>query len=63
MGCGASTGVDSLDYVRDRFPRTLAFLELQQHSRELANLFAMHDKNGNQRLSVTEFFSLCKISE
>jgi Ca2+-binding EF-hand superfamily protein len=60
MGCGASR-IDALDFVRERYPRTLAFLELTPYSRRLADMFAANDRNNDQRLAVSEFLRALKV--
>jgi Ca2+-binding EF-hand superfamily protein len=63
MGCGGSKKVDALDFVRERYPRTLAFLELSPYSRQLAELFARNDRNGDQRLAISEFLKALQINK
>lgn len=65
MGCGGSkkVGIDALDFVRERYPKTLAFLEMQKYSRELANLFAKNDRNNDQNLAISEFLKALKVQK
>jgi len=61
MGCTESKDSGLLDRLRDSFPKTLAILELQQHSQALANAFLEADKNGGLNLQLGEFLALCNI--
>lgn len=61
MGCGGSK-IDALDFVRERFPKTLGYLELSPYSRAFANLFAANDRNNDQKLAISEFLKALKIS-
>jgi Ca2+-binding EF-hand superfamily protein len=60
MGCGGSK-IDALDFVREMYPRTLAFLELTPYSRKLADLFVMNDKNHDQKLVISEFLKTLNV--
>lgn len=61
MGCSESKDASLLERLRESFPKTLAILELQQHSKVLASAFLDADSNGGLTLTLPEFLVLCKI--
>jgi Ca2+-binding EF-hand superfamily protein len=61
MGCGGSR-IETLDFVRERYPRSMAFLELSPYSGAFADLFSANDRNGDQKLAVSEFLKALKIA-
>ena len=63
MGCAESKNETLLDRLRERFPKTLSILELQQYSTVLAEKFLAFDKSGDSTLSYSEFILMCKIPE
>jgi len=61
MGCGGSK-IDALDFIRERYPKTMSYLELTPYSRHFANLFAANDRNNDQKLAISEFLKTLKIA-
>lgn len=63
MGCAESKNEALLSRLRDRFPKTLSILELQQYGTALAEKFMDFDKSGDLHLSYQEFLLMCKIPQ
>ena len=63
MGCAESKNETVLTRLRERFPKALSILELQQYGTALAEKFIDFDKSGDSHLSYQEFLLMCKIPQ
>ena len=52
-----------MNFVRKRFPRTVAFLELTQHSTEIARFFARDMTEFVVSMSIEEFIALLRLNK